>query len=32
VVSRSYDWRALAQDLYRIHCAALERARQRRAL
>jgi len=29
VVSRSYDWRALAEDLYRIHCAAIERGRQR---
>jgi len=29
VVSRLYDWRALTEDLYRIHCAALERARQR---
>ncbi len=29
VVSRLYDWRALTEDLYRIHCAAVERARQR---
>jgi len=29
VVSRLYDWRALTEDLYRIHCAAIERARQR---
>ena len=29
MVSRSYDWRALTEDLYRIHCAAIERARQR---
>lgn len=31
VVSRSYDWQALTEDLYRIHCTAIERA-QRRAL
>ena len=31
MVSRSYDWHALTEDLYRIHCAAIERARQRRA-
>ena len=29
VVSRLYDWRALTEELYRIHCAAIERARQR---
>ncbi len=29
VVSRLYDWRALAENLYRIHCAAVERSRQR---
>jgi sugar transferase (PEP-CTERM/EpsH1 system associated) len=29
VVSRSYDWGALTENLYRIHCAAVERARQR---
>ena len=29
VVSRLYDWRALAEDLYRLHCAAVDRARQR---
>ena len=28
-VSRSYDWRALTENLYRIHCASIERARQR---
>ena len=28
VVSRSYDWHALTEHLYRIHCAAIERARQ----
>jgi polysaccharide biosynthesis protein PslH len=29
LVSRSYDWHALTENLYRIHCAAVERARQR---
>jgi sugar transferase (PEP-CTERM/EpsH1 system associated) len=29
VVSRSYDWHALTEHLYRIHCAANERARRR---
>ena len=29
VVSRLYDWRALTENLFRIHCAAIERARQR---
>jgi glycosyltransferase involved in cell wall biosynthesis len=29
VVSRSYDWGALTENLYRIHCAAVERVRQR---
>jgi len=29
VVSRCYDWRALTENLYRIHCAAVERARRR---
>jgi len=29
VVSRLYDWRALTEDLYRLHCAAVDRARQR---
>ena len=28
VVSRLYDWRTLTEKLYRIHCAAIERARQ----
>lgn len=28
VVSRSYDWHALTENLYRIHCDAVERARQ----
>jgi sugar transferase (PEP-CTERM/EpsH1 system associated) len=27
VVSRLYDWRALSEELYRLHCAATERAR-----
>ena len=29
VVSRCYDWRALTENLYRIHSAAIERAGQR---
>ena len=29
VVSRLYDWHALTEELYRIHCAAVERARRR---
>jgi sugar transferase (PEP-CTERM/EpsH1 system associated) len=32
MVSRSYDWGILGEDLYRIHCAAIERVRQRRGL
>jgi sugar transferase (PEP-CTERM/EpsH1 system associated) len=32
VVERSYDWRAVTENLYRIHCAAVERMRARRAL
>lgn len=31
VVSRLYDWHTLTENLYRIHCAAVERARQHRA-
>lgn len=31
VVSRLYDWRTLTENLYRIHCTAIERARERRA-
>jgi len=27
VVSRLYDWRALSEELYRIHCATIERVR-----
>lgn len=30
VVSRLYDWRALTENLYRLHCAAVERARAAR--
>jgi polysaccharide biosynthesis protein PslH len=29
VVSRLYDWRTLTENLYRIHCAAVDRARRR---
>jgi len=29
VVSRLYDWRTLTENLYRIHCTAVARARQR---
>ncbi len=28
LVSRSYDWSSLAENLYRIHCTALERVRK----
>jgi glycosyltransferase involved in cell wall biosynthesis len=28
VVSRLYDWRTLTENLYRIHCAAVERAQR----
>jgi glycosyltransferase involved in cell wall biosynthesis len=31
LVSRLYDWHTLTENLYRIHCAAVERARQHRA-
>jgi len=31
VVSRAYDWHAISERLYRIHCDAIERTRQRRA-
>ncbi|MDP8989825.1 MAG: glycosyltransferase [Acidobacteriota bacterium] len=31
VVSRSYDWRAITENLYRIHCDVVERARPQRA-
>ena len=30
LVERSYDWRAVTENLYRIHCAAVERARRAR--